>query len=133
MTANLKPWRFEIAWANPYTNPPDGEPRVLMSVTRVQVGGNPVPDEITQRYAQVGYGTGWCITCGVDSDFVEKKRLERALSPEQKARIRRRNLERRAAKHAPLFADQIVAEALEQSPGYYEGGTFVADNLRKDR
>jgi len=66
MKAKLKPWRFEIAWSNPYTNPPDGEPRVLMSVTHVQGGADPVPEGIARRYAELGYGSGWCITCGIE-------------------------------------------------------------------
>jgi hypothetical protein len=133
MSTGLKPWRFEIAWANPYTSPPDDQPRVLMSVTRVQGGGHPFPEEITRRYAEIGYGTGWCTRCSIDPDYVEKERLARSLSPVQKSKIRRRSLERRAAKHAPLFAEQIIAEALGKNPGYYAGESFVPDNIPKGR
>ena len=75
MKAKLKPWRFEIAWSNPYTNPPDGEPRVLMSVTHVQVGCRSQVRHIAAQFPR----------------------------------------------------------AREQRPGYYEGETFVAGNLPKDR
>jgi hypothetical protein len=133
MSTGLKPWRFESAWAKPYTSPPDGQPRVLMSVTRLQRGGHPFPEEIMRRYAEIGYGAGWCTRCSVDPDHVEKQRLAQSLSPAQKSKIRRRNLERRAAKHAPLLAEQVIAEALERDPGYYAGETVVPDNIQKDR
>lgn len=58
MSAGPKAWRFEIARANPYTCPPDSQPRVLMSVTRVQRGDHPFPEEVLLRYAEIGYGTG---------------------------------------------------------------------------
>jgi hypothetical protein len=136
MSTEPKPWRFEIAWGNPYTSPPDGQPRqprVLMSVTRVQRGGHPFPEEITRRYTEIGYGTGWCTRCSIDPDYVEKQRRARSLSPTQKSKIRRKNLERRAAKQAPLLAEQVIAEALEKNPRYYAGERFVPDNIPKDR
>jgi hypothetical protein len=102
-----------------------------MSVTRLQCGGHPVPEEIERGYAEIGYGTGWCVQCGIHPDHVEKQRLARALSPAQKSKIRRKNLERRAAKHAPLFAEQVITEALEKNSAYYAGETFVPDNYER--
>ena len=111
MSTGLKPWRFEIAWANPYTSPPDDQPRVLMSVTRVQRGGHPFPEEITRRYAKIGYGTGWCTRCSIDPDYVGKERLARSLSPAQKSRSD-------AGAGARLKSERQAARASQKSSNF---------------
>ena len=108
------PWVFEIAWANPYTSPPDGQTRVLMSVTRVQTSGHPVPPEIDERYRELGFGTGWCLR--VSHDITATYRPKPL---EAKQKLRRTALARRVAAKAPLFADQLIQAELERQPEYY--------------
>ena len=119
-----KPWRFRIAWGNPYTSPPDGQPRVLMSVTRLQIGGHPVPEEISRMKEQLGYGTGWCICISLDPDYMEQERQKRTLSPEQKANRRRQNLRRAAEKAVPLFSEQAIERTMSSNPEYYAGKEY---------
>ncbi|TAL08423.1 MAG: hypothetical protein EPO02_13150 [Nitrospirae bacterium] len=113
-----RPWIFEIHWGSPYTNPPDGMPRVLMSVTRVQAGGNPVPDEIEAAYAKLGFGKGWCLSVGCDPTPIRK------LSPEAKGKLRRKSLERRVRAKAPLFAESLIQIELNSNPTYYGGADY---------
>lgn len=47
----------------------------------------------------------------------------RPMSPEARASMRRKRLERRAKAKYPLFADQIVAEELARKTSYYNGVT----------
>lgn len=42
-------------------------------------------------------------------------------SQEQRARQRQQNLERRATRNAPLFAEQLVERELARRPGYFAG------------
>ena len=51
--------------------------------------------------------------------YDEDARPKRRLSLQAKARIRRKSLERRVRKAAPLFADRIIADELAANPGYF--------------
>ncbi|MCW0137720.1 hypothetical protein OIU92_31205 [Escherichia coli] len=42
-------------------------------------------------------------------------------SEERKAAVRRRNLEKRINRHAPLFADELIARELAERPDYFQG------------
>jgi hypothetical protein len=114
-----RPWVFAIVWGSPYTNPPAEQPRVLMSVVRWQVSGHPVPEDITLKYAEIGFGTGWALSVSIDPEFTEQQRLARQFSPERKAALRKGNLRRRVEKRAPLFAEEIIQRELARDPSYY--------------
>ncbi|EHF1766717.1 theronine dehydrogenase, partial [Salmonella enterica subsp. enterica serovar Newport] len=45
-------------------------------------------------------------------------------SDERKAAARRRNLERRVNRIAPLFADELIERELETRPEYFQGKTM---------
>ncbi|HEN9586315.1 hypothetical protein [Escherichia coli] len=45
----------------------------------------------------------------------------RRWSEERKAAVRRRNLEKRINRHAPLFADELIARELAERPDYFQG------------
>ena len=66
----------------------------------------------------IGLGKGWVVSCG--PHMPEPKRL----STEAKAKLRRRNLERRVEKAAPLFAADLIQIELAKNPSYYEGKDY---------
>ena len=115
--AKLRPIQFAIKWSNPYTNPPEGMPRELMAITRVQESTRDIPQEILQMLETIARpGSGWGLCIGIDEDARPRRRL----SLEAKGRIRRKSLERRIRKKAPLFADGFIAEELAANPKYFK-------------
>lgn len=116
-----KPLVFEVAWGNPYTTPPNGKPRVL---GRVICDPSQLPFDSSKL---IGYSLVFISRVGV----IDKPRRE--WTPERKAAMRRRNLERRAEKKAPLFAADIVANELARRPDYFAGGTFTKVEIKRPR
>ncbi|WP_342213766.1 hypothetical protein [Escherichia coli] len=53
-------------------------------------------------------------------DFISDRPVRR-WSEERKAAVRRRNLEKRINRHAPLFADELIARELAERPDYFQG------------
>ena len=95
--ANLRPIRFAIKWGNPYTNPPEGMPRELMEITRMQESTRDIPPEILQALETVARpGSGWGLFVGIDEDARPRRRL----SLQAKASIRRKSLEPRVRRLA---------------------------------
>lgn len=112
----LRPIRFAIKWGNPYTNPPEGTPRELIAITRMQESTWAIPQEIGQMLETVVQpGSGWGLFVGVNEDVRPRRRL----SLQAKASIRRKSLEGRVRKAAPLFADHIIAAELAANPNYF--------------
>jgi hypothetical protein len=100
-------WRLQ--WSNPYTSPPEGMPRILA-------------EELTARGAEplnllrmTGLGGGYALHWIGDATPKPIRRL----SEESKQSIRRKSLERRARNQSPLFADEMIAQALASKPDYY--------------
>ncbi len=101
-----------IGWANPFTQPPDGQPKVLLRVTRQQSSGANLPEEIA-NFPTIG--TGYAIHCYCEDALIPKHQMSEAT----KQKIRRRNLKRRLEKRFPLFATELYNEALSAKPDYY--------------
>ena len=115
-TPKLRPILFAIKWGNPYTNPPEGMPRELMAITRTQESTGDIPLEILDVLKNVAQpGSGWALSIGIDEDARPKRRL----SLKAKGSIRRKSLERRVRKKAPLFADRIIADELAANSKYF--------------
>ena len=115
-TPKLRPILFSIKWGNPYMNQPEGMPRELIAVTRMQESTRDVPPEIIEALETVAHpGSGWALCIGIDEDARPKRRL----SLRAKGSIRRKALERRVRKKATLFADHIIAAALAANPKYF--------------
>ncbi|WP_312775308.1 theronine dehydrogenase [Atlantibacter hermannii] len=102
-------WRYSLRWMLRHL-PCPGE-RELISVE--VAAGEPAPDVIMSRFVP---GSGYAVTL----DFTGGKPVKR-WSAERKAAARRRNLERRVRKHAPLFADELIDRQLAERPEYFEG------------
>jgi hypothetical protein len=116
MKAKLRPILFAISWGNPYTNPPDGMPRKLLSMTYMQESTRDIPQEIRALLETVARpGSGWALCVGIDEDAKPKRHL----SLRAKGSIRRKSLERRVRKKVPLFADRIIADEIAANPRYF--------------
>lgn len=104
--------RWSLAWANPYTQPPDGGPRVVRAILVPR--GERYPPEFLEGYPPgCGYGVRW--------ELVTQRPIVR-WSPEAKARTRRRNLRARLERKVPLFADMFEQQELARRPDYFAGG-----------
>lgn len=94
-------WRYSLRWRLPRTPCPG--PQELVS--EVVEAGKPAPESVMARWvAGVGYAV--CV------DFLDDRQIRR-WSDERKAAARRRNLERRVNRIAPLFADELIERELE--------------------
>lgn len=112
----LRPILFSIRWGNPYTNPPEGMSRELIAMTRMQESTRDIPREIMEALGSVARpGSGWALCIGIDEDARPKRRL----SLQAKGSIRRKSLERRVRKRAPLFAEHIIGDELAANPTYF--------------
>jgi len=111
---------WSVRWNNPYTDPPDGWPRVLIEVFRpeghFEVRAHP-PAAIRQIMDEIGPGNGY----GLHWQPISEP--PKTTSPEKLAKIRRQRLERRVHKKYPLLADQIIAEEMLKKAEYYAGIT----------
>lgn len=106
-------WRYSVRWGNPYTTPPDNGPKILGAAD--VPAGSPCPPCL-EGLRQPGYAT--CI------DFYAPP--IKHWSPERKAATRKRNLEKRIAKTAPLFFDELVTREMEANSDYYAGQPEIA-------
>lgn len=112
---------WSVRWTNPYTQPPDNRPRVLIEVYRPEghpeVRGLKPPAAIQQALDQVGLGSGYSLHWQpISAPPVIKP-------PDKLAVIRRKRLERRIRKKYPLFADEFIAQELARRSAYYDGIT----------
>lgn len=108
-------WQCRLFWGNPYTAPPDGQPRIVKAV--LCHGTSTIPAEIAEIMTDPEYapGTGWTI----GYQFIDQRPVRR-WSREAKARVRKQNLRRRMEKKFPLFAADFIAAELAARPDYYE-------------
>jgi hypothetical protein len=108
---------YTIEWANPYTQPPDGAPRVLaeMFVPNKPGQGNRTPAEIEAFPLSMGGGYS------VFSRHVSPP--PRELSIQSLAKVRRKRLARRVNAKVPMFAEHFTQAEINRKPGYYAGIT----------
>jgi hypothetical protein len=107
---------WSLRWANPYTTPPDGMPRLRAEVF-FPVGHPNFKQCPTELSSQRVLGSPWVITWSPVSAPIKP------LSQEALASVRRKRLARRVKAKYPLLADQIIAEELAKKPDYYAGIT----------
>jgi hypothetical protein len=86
-------------------------PRELISV--VVEAGQAAPEEVMSRWV-AGSGYAVCV------DFLGQKQIQR-WSDERKAAVRRRNMQARIHRVAPLFADELIERELAARPEYFNG------------
>ncbi len=79
-------WRYSLRWKLPHRTCPG-------------------PHELVSEVVEAGAGYAVCV------DFLDERQIWR-WSDERKAAARRRNLERRVNRIAPLFADELIERGL---------------------
>jgi len=102
-------WRYSLRWKLPHKPCPG--PLELVSV--VVEAGQAAPEEVmSRRVAVSGYAV--CV------DFLCQKQIQR-WSDERKSAVRRRNMQARINRVAPLFADELIERELAASQAYFNG------------
>ncbi|HGP2816730.1 TPA: theronine dehydrogenase [Salmonella enterica] len=101
-------WRYSLRWKFP--SPCPGK-EVL--VTAEVEAGQPAPESVMSLWVA---GAGYAVCLGFCAD-----KPVRRWSDERKAATRRRNLEKRIHRTAPLFADELIARELAARPDYFRG------------
>lgn len=102
-------WMYSLRWSLRGT-PCPGE-RELIRV--IVPEGAPAPESVLALHVP-GAGYAVCI------DFLSGKETRR-WPAERKAAARRRNLEKRIRKTAPLFAGELIERELSLRPDYFSG------------
>lgn len=100
--------RWTLEWSNPYTTPPNDQPRVLLE--EILPRGQE-PKEIKKRHDLGG-------PYGIHFRTISTKQ-PRQLSVEAKQSIRRKAAVRRIHKAAPLFAASLIADTFNKQPEYF--------------
>lgn len=105
---------YIVRWGNPYTQPPNGQP---VELGRMTVNGKPTtgaapgcPAELLRLHVP---GSGYSVYVARIPEPI------RHWSPERKFAYRRKRLESRLRKKYPLFAEQMITEAMHAKPDYY--------------
>lgn len=102
-------WRYSLRWRLPRTPCPG--PQELVS--EVVAAGKHAPESVMARWV-AGAGYAVCV------DFLNERQIRR-WSDERKAAARRRNLERRVNRIAPLFADELIEREMDKRLEYFCG------------
>lgn len=102
-------WMYSVRWSLRHLPCPGERELIRMTVP----AGAPVPDEVLAKHE-------FCSGYAVCIDFLSDKEIKR-WSPERKATARRRNMEWRINKRAPLFAEELIAQELAARPDYFSG------------
>ena len=102
-------WMYSVRWTLRHL-PCPGEKELIRMI--VPAGAVAPPEVLAAHTFNSGYAV--CI------DFLSHEEIKR-WSPERKAATRKRNLERRVNRLAPLFADELIARELEARPDYFSG------------
>lgn len=111
MSRQVKPtpeWRYTVAWANPYRDPPG--PAELGAAT--VPAGSPCPPALAALHVP---GSGYAIHLHIPT------RETRRWSDEARARNRTRRLTARIERDAPLFAEELTERELNARSTYYAG------------
>jgi hypothetical protein len=116
---------LSIAWGNPYTEPPQGQPRTLWAASIIDDSDG---EDIRSEHAPATTpGDGWahCWTAA-------QKEIKR-WSPERKARTRRTRLRRRLDRKTPLLADVLFDAELERRPDYFDADAIAKQDAETDQ
>jgi len=130
-------WEFLVHWLDPFTEPPNGQPRVI-AWTRVAVprdaGAPEKPPEIVRAWETANRA----FVEQLDSDDRPRWPYVIAVSRVQETQRRQSDrakygrrlayLVRRMQKRYPLVAETMIRAALEQKPEYYG---MTADEARR--
>jgi hypothetical protein len=125
MTTSTLGFLWRVCWLNPYTQPPEGMPRVLAEEfvpCRPGQGAGKPPASLLALIPQPGTGYSLSVSAVTPPP--------KGLSGARLAKVRRERLERRMRRY-PLFAAQFTREALARNPDYYTGDSLY-DQARQE-
>lgn len=127
MTTAAFPSCWSVQWHSPYTEPPDGRPRVLSErfVRWPAEDQRPPADLLAVHAANPGYAMYWGAVLPPPAPRV---------SQEGRAKIRQRNLRRRMEARYPMFAEEFIAAELAKRPHYFDGSDdWLPEEFRAER
>src|SRR5579872_2318927 len=101
--AGQRRFAWTLRWGNPHTHPPDGKPVTLG--LQITSSSSHMP---TALYLLKNPGDGYALYCAP----LDPEKSRRKLSESAKQNIRRRNLEKRIEKSAPLFKVELLEQEL---------------------
>ena len=110
-------WRYSLRWCLPHRPCPGQKELLAIDVP----AGRDCPDEIRAMWRP---DTGYAVC--IDFEWKPIKRW----SDERRAASRRRNLQRRIEKLAPLFADELIERELHNRADYFAGKHHQYDQDR---
>ena len=110
--------RIQLKWRNPYTEPPDNQPRIIfdevLDDVAYRAGKIPAVAELEKRFLPgCGFAWHWSLA---------HTKPRRSWSKKTKAKQRRRNLKKRLQRQIPLFWQDAYQQELNNRPGYYKQG-----------
>lgn len=108
-------WRYSLRWKLPHRPCPGSHELV----SEVVDAGHLAPESVMSLWV-AGAGYAVCV------DFLDDRQIRR-WSDERKAATRRRNLERRVNRIAPLFADEFIEREMASRPEYFQGKCIRMD------
>lgn len=104
---------YEVALFSALETAAQALPRSTGTDFRCRGPGQAAPEEVMSRWV-AGSGYAVCV------DFLGQKQIQR-WSDERKAAVRRRNMQARINRVAPLFADELIERELAARPEYFNG------------
>ena len=108
--------RYTVTWRNPYKPRPAGLPKILCS--------SPFEEELTLPWI---IASNWGINAWAIGIYFEHPKQKRKMDEEKRASMRRKRMQTRVEKTAPLFADEFEKKELQQRPEYFAGKSQVDD------
>lgn len=106
--------RYTVTWRNPYKPRPAGLPKILCS--------SPFEEELTLPWI---IASNWGINAWAIGIYFEHPKPKRKMDEEKRASMRRKRMQARVEKTAPLFADEFEKKELQQRPEYFAGKSQV--------
>jgi len=114
-----------VAWNNPYTQPPLGQPKILSSFCVLSIDDYHalLSESAVNQNSPIGYST--------TIKFCTFKSNPIRWSMQAKSRLRLNKLNQRAKTKIPLFADQFIAQEIASKPSYFLGYTCYYEDLKE--
>jgi len=115
-------YKYSVEWHSPYTQPPDGQPRVMVEMfesieqrkARMDNGEMSTPEVINALHR---IGDGYCIVSQAVCMPIKQ------MNKDSLAIIRQKRIKRRIQKKYPLFAEEFIQQEIAKKPDYYLGET----------
>ena len=109
--------RVQLKWGNPYTSPPDNQPRIIFDETvSDQAYQDRAIEDIIELEKQYPPGSGWSWHWSLGEEKPRRK-----WSKEAKARVRKKKLKTKLQTKFPLFWEDMYNIEMENRQGYFAG------------